>query len=496
MTIETIPDEALLEIFSIYLEGASKADRADSVEDWRTLVHVCQRWRRVVFASPRRLNLKLVCNSKRPVKELLGIWPALPIVIHDCQFGGRPWLTIENVDRIIAALGHRDRVCQINLFDSIPHSLLEQITGMMQESFPALTHLFLVSKAEIGPAPVLSDSFLGESAPRLRELTLNGLPFPALPKLLLSTNDLVELCLWDIPYSGYISPEAIVPSLSSLTHLYKFALCYDSYQSRPDASSQRLPSLTRVDLPSLVELDFHGANEYLEDLVTRINAPLLHDLRISVFDHPPFDITQLKQFVGRIEHFGVFYRAYVKLYHEACFIRFENTEHLTSLEFHILCPELQGQVVSLEQVCRPFSSSILLSTKRLEFEVCHPVLDRWGDYLGSAPGLWVLLLRPFTALKDLYISEELAIRLLHELRGESPESGESSGNEESSEDLLPALQSIFVERGPSFGDAQAAIGPFAAAWQDSGHPVAVYSWSRREDDDELQEDGVLQEDDE
>jgi hypothetical protein len=83
----------------------------------------------------------------------------------------------------------------------------------MQDSFPTLT--FLTRSSYVGSATVLPDSFLGGCAPRLRELVLICVPFPGLPKLLLSTNNLVELRLESIPHSGYVPPEAMVTSLSS-----------------------------------------------------------------------------------------------------------------------------------------------------------------------------------------------------------------------------------------------------------------------------------------
>jgi len=49
ITIDTLPDDAFLEIFDV--------DGAQSIDAWQTLVHVCIRWRDVVSASARRLNL-------------------------------------------------------------------------------------------------------------------------------------------------------------------------------------------------------------------------------------------------------------------------------------------------------------------------------------------------------------------------------------------------------------------------------------------------------
>jgi hypothetical protein len=60
----------------------------------------------------------------------------------------------------------------------------------MQEPFPELTHLYLWLYDET--VPVLTDSFLGGSAPLLQFLELNGIPYAGLPKLLLSGTEGAE----------------------------------------------------------------------------------------------------------------------------------------------------------------------------------------------------------------------------------------------------------------------------------------------------------------
>jgi hypothetical protein len=49
-------------MFDFYVDedGETKED----VEVWQVLVHVCRRWRSIVFGSPRRLNLQLFCTSR------------------------------------------------------------------------------------------------------------------------------------------------------------------------------------------------------------------------------------------------------------------------------------------------------------------------------------------------------------------------------------------------------------------------------------------------
>jgi hypothetical protein len=94
VTISQMPEDVLVEIFDFYVNNASH-------DAWHTLVHVCQQWRCVVFASPRRLNLRLYCTEKTPLEKSLNIWPVLPIVIDYTHF---PQLRRPGVTNIIAAL--------------------------------------------------------------------------------------------------------------------------------------------------------------------------------------------------------------------------------------------------------------------------------------------------------------------------------------------------------------------------------------------------------
>jgi hypothetical protein len=71
-TIDDLPGDALLETFHFYLDDKDPND-IYSADQWHTLVHVCQRWRSVVFASPRRLDLRLLCSGDRSVRAMLDI---------------------------------------------------------------------------------------------------------------------------------------------------------------------------------------------------------------------------------------------------------------------------------------------------------------------------------------------------------------------------------------------------------------------------------------
>jgi hypothetical protein len=259
MTINTLPDDALLEIFSHCLDNTVNLDW------WHPLVHVCRRWRAIVFASPRRLDLQIRCTEKTPVREMLSIWPTLPIVIL-----GRGDF-VEDVDNIIAALEYHDRICRITL-RGISNVLLKGFSAALREPLPALTSLMLWSNSE--STQVVPDSFLGGPTARLQTLGLDFIPFPGLPKLLLSTNHLI-LHLWNIPDSGYISPQVMATCLAAMTGLASFTLGFHSPRSRPNQQGRTLPTPTPTILPSLVVLKFKGVSEYLEDLLALINVPIL-----------------------------------------------------------------------------------------------------------------------------------------------------------------------------------------------------------------------------
>jgi hypothetical protein len=85
-TINILPDDVLLQILHFdRLEDVSPSWRYS----WHRLVHVCRRWRSVVFASPNFLDLGLLCDTRTRV-ELEGICPPLPIIIWGRPIGRTP----------------------------------------------------------------------------------------------------------------------------------------------------------------------------------------------------------------------------------------------------------------------------------------------------------------------------------------------------------------------------------------------------------------------
>ncbi|KAH9172914.1 hypothetical protein EDB89DRAFT_2242640, partial [Lactarius sanguifluus] len=291
-----LTDNVLLEIFDFYRNNHDHT--LGHAWKWHVLVHVCQKWRQIVFASPHRLNLKILCTHETPVRKKLRIWPAFPIVIHY-----NDPLTRKDTNNVLTALKHRDRVYSVRLV--VMGSQLEKMATVLQEPFPALTHLDISTVRLREYVPILPAEFLGGSASCLQEITLSGIPLPTLPALLLSASDLVTLSLRNIPPTGYIPPEAMLACLTALPRLKTLHIGFRP----PIPSLDRMPPppvtrtvVPRV-LPTLSYFEFQGTSEYLDDLISQIDSPQLD--QIVVVYHlnwlVDFQVTvaELSKFVDR-----------------------------------------------------------------------------------------------------------------------------------------------------------------------------------------------------
>jgi len=307
MTIVILPDDALIEIFSFYLVEAS-----NHIEPWLPLVHVCRRWRSIVFTSPRRLDVRVVYTPKRQVKVMLDTWPNLLIHIFAYGYSGFPHYK-KNIHNLVAALEHSDRICQVQLMQ-FSCSELERILPAMQKPFPALTSLFITcgNYSSLSAMAVLPQAFLGGSAQHLRSCTLWDIEFPGIWKLLLTASHLVTLILWNIPPSMYTSPQEMTTCLSTMLNLESLSIGFQSPQSLHDWRDR--PPLTRVVLPSLTEFKFQVMSEYIDDFVSRIDVPLLDKVDITFFYQPIFDTPRLRNFLARIEKFKAHSRGGVVFY--------------------------------------------------------------------------------------------------------------------------------------------------------------------------------------
>ena len=118
----------------------------------------------------------------------------------------------------------------------------------------------------------------------------------------------------------------------------------------------------------------------------------------------------------------------------------------------------------MEQVCT--SCLPLLPTLDLYIDGNPHYRQHWQRNVENA--LWLRLLHPFTSVKNLYLSEEIARRIvpaLQELVGVR------------ATEVLPTLENIILEEPQPSGPVQEGIQEVATVRQATNHPIAVsYSY--------------------
>ena len=419
-TIDVLPDDVLLQIFDFCGVGDHPPEfPVHPVLEWHRLVHVCRRWRQIIFSSPLRLDLSLLCKQGTPVRENLGLWPAFPIIVHYAGSHYVPKISSQDEDNIIAALEHPDRVRRLKF--PITRSLSRKLATVVQaqEPFPLLTQLWLSS--ENGCERVLHPGFLSGPAPRLREIHLENVFFPTLPILLSSASDLVVLHLHRLPLPWYVSAEAMVASLTALTRLHDLSIDLSidfiwtwltSLESLPDQSGRAGPP-TRVVLPVLTFFEFRGASGYLEDLVALIDAPCLTSIRIECFEQPVFQglqlvfqVSQLFKFICQTQFFEQALTTNAEVHFCSSFVIISLSSgpapsHRIFLDFQISCRGLNSQVSHLVEALS--QSSMIL------FNVHHLSMLMYSSQSRDVDNIeWLALLRRFTAVETLVVSHGIA----------------------------------------------------------------------------------------
>ena len=410
------------------------------------MIHVCQRWRYIILESPLQLDLQLLCTHGTPVRKNLCCWPPIPLIIDyytywDADDSKGEGVTPGHEDDVMAALEHPDRVRYVGI--SVTSSLLGKMAEAMQKPFSILTHLWLSSKD--GNVPVLPETFLGGSAPLLRVVHLEGIPFPALPTLLLSTTDLVELQLLNIPKSGYVSPDAMVAGLSALVRLEILSIGFQSSSSFPDPRPQ--PPCTRLIFPSLSTFTFRGVSGYLEYILVQIDTPLLKNLTIVYFNEfPPFYINQLSDFTRRTASLNLHRFKHARVEFGKSYVSASLYEGYHAvpefLECHfvlqISCQWLDWQILHMTHVFDQCSA--VLSQVDDVFIDTYDLRPGWRADEYVEPSDWRELLLTFRAVRILRVSKQLTTHVILAL--------EDSTTGEKAADILPALQTLYLGNQP------------------------------------------------
>ncbi len=455
-----LPNEILLEIFDCH--RLATLENSSDPWKWHRLAHVCQRWRGLIFESPRRLDLRLVYTYKNPLRKSLDLWPDLPLSVWYPRSPRNQRLAPEDEENVLAVLKHANRICEINL--SMTRQLASKSAGSLKAAFPNLQRLQLRSQETMRPL-LIPGGFLGGSTPLLRDIHLVRTIFPTLPVLLLSAQVLVSLRLDDIPNSGYFSPEDLANSLSGMAQLQTLKVRF----LPPNAHERSMDSspINRAVLPALTEFEFKGNGEYIEDLVSRFDAPALGQINITFIDQPTFGIPRLARFIGRTKEARSPHHTSVRLSDEIMitqYFRRPSCADSTSgtFQLQIPCDELDRQVSLLIHVCR-YISEPLSGVERFDIEA-FPRSSNWSDGEEMDTTVWLELFRSFRGVKSFEVSGGLVTNVASALERAT---GEMARN------VLPSLRDLHLLDSSSLS-VSTSIERFISARQLCNRPVAVH----------------------
>jgi hypothetical protein len=267
--------------------------------------------------------------------------------------------------------------------------------------------------------------------------------------------------------------------LSMLTSLEELQLNFESPQSCPDQEKRRSPPPTRSILPALTSFWFKGVNEYLEDFVSWIDSPRLSLLSTTFFNDIDFNTPELNQFISRTPTLGSCDEARLIFHSREALVRLcqFQPERLDQrmVEIKILCQVSNWQLSSLTQICA-LSLHLFSTTENLYIREDRYSPPDWKDDIENTE--WLDLLLPFTAVKNLYLSEQFSSRIVPALQ-------ELTGARTA--EVLPALQNVLLEGFQPSEPVHEDVAQFISTRQLTNRPVTISVWERDSKPETLKE---------
>jgi hypothetical protein len=459
--IHILNDHVLLNIFYLYRLDVS--DRFDEAGDpnfdwggqrwWYKLAQVCRWWRYLILASPSRLDLHLLCAPGVPIANMLAHSPPLPLIIYyreDVRETAE-----EDEEGFLLALRHSDRVHYITLY--LPAPKLRKIITTMDKQFPILERLYISSPTEDDRSLVLPRTF---QAPHLRHLYLWHAALPIGSPLLTTTVGLITLVLGNIPPSAYFSPSNLLTQLSLMPQLEKLGIQFYSPLPNRDVERQLMitPIVTHITLPNLRWFSFKGVSAYMEGLLAQIDAPVLSELRITLFSQLTFTVPRLLQFMDTSNTLSFSTVRLTFINDAAELLAFQLVgQRRYSFGVRIMCSHLDWQVSSASQILTALHPVLSAAEKLTVSHIEHSRSSEWHNEVDRTQ--WRQLLRPFSNLKTLHVQNELVGKLARSLQADDGESPL---------EILPNLKEV---RYSGEDDTRDAFTQFINERRAAGYPV-------------------------
>ena len=477
LTTDNIPDEVLLEIFDSYRQHFTNDQSLwNKKHKWFELIHVCRRWRFIIFASSTRLDLCLVVSTNNPgnMKTIFSPHlPPLPIAVDQClPVGTASHVKAKEMGRVLSALKRCNRVRGITFSGIAPD--FNRLFKATKHPFPMLENLELCNLDTGITVLKLPATFLNGSAPHLQSLKLYWISLTSMSSLLSSTTMLTELCLRICTSSPTASLLAHLKDMHCLRHFKLQTL--QTFSSINSLMPPTNPEDTFL-LSKLTSFQYQGSNLFLNALVAGFTAPSLQDVHFILDgdnDHAD-PISHLSRFLDGVE----------KLYHSVQMIS-EGDYFRISLFTHSEPVDHDTPSFSFCSVCSPVSimrMSAALSAKLSTVEELFIVfIDDYYDWWDGGTR-WPAFLQHFHNVKVLRLEHEEVFDLADTMQLD----------DEPILNFLPMLEEIeihlrWAERSPASPHqnqhvisselGMAAFRQFLAARQEAGRPVKIFGSQR------------------
>ena len=404
--VNILDDDSLLQIFRYY--------RLEDEDDWylrlswRKLVHVCRRWRYLMYGESSYMDMCLLFTNGSPSMDPPSHLPHLLPLVIVCSDRTKT-MTRNGEDNIHLGIQQHGRVRQVLL--RAPSSSLRVWLEPMNEHFPGLRDLSLFSTTTEEMSLVLPELL---QAPDLRHLSLHGVGLPRGLSLLSSMISLSTLSLTHIRSSCYFPPGHLVTQLQGLPYLEELSIGFAipiPQLPLPSSEEKLLPSPTLpVALPTLKRFTFRGEDDYFDNPIARIDTPLLEQLSLTLLYDIAFTLVNLTEFIHRTKGIGCLV-ARVIHNEDGTSLHTSNYEaqDIGKLSLNVDCKSLDWTIHSAAQVCSALEK-VLSSVGELTLYLdVDGMPSDWE--ITRDDKQWHELLLPFISVKKLRIGSSLKLEL-------------------------------------------------------------------------------------
>ena len=438
---------------------------------WYNLVHVCQRWRTLIFASASYLRIRHVCTHGTQVCPMLAHSPILPLVVDYAD--ETRGCTEEDGEGLWFALlpERRDRVRRIRLLVHGSH-LWNFVATLFDGTFPALECLFVTlwERNYESPSFKLPQRF---RAPRLRHLVLTHFGFPLATPILDTSVHLVTLSLNLVKYclpNDLLERLLFLPQLEILNIASTSPISDDFSVASGQGPHWSTPLNTHVTLSNLHSFGFEGNGLYLKALLLGMTTPLLGGLQTAFFNQMTPSVSCLLSCRTTEDNpnfsFGT---ARFRFHRRGVSVRVcpsdEDRTYVFSL--HAFCLGLGRQISFVSQLFDG-PNLLLASVVDLSLDYSRRIFssEQHNDSEDRRTR-WRNLLRSFRNVEILRVHGELSQDICRTLLSGSEAEPLSSWM------LLPRLKELQCPATGDLRDAGNALAAFIHAYEAAGHPVRL-----------------------